>query len=343
MEQNLLQSKRSGNYKKNFLWEMLILVIVSVFTVLICLCIGRYDVDVRDVFSFLIGNDVSHSTSGNVLYHIRLPRICVAYVIGVALAVSGAVYQSLFNNRLVSPGVLGVEAGACVGAGICILLGMSTLMVSLASFALGVVSALLAVFIQRMTKSASASTLVLAGVVVSALMNAIIGLVKYIADGENKLASITFWMLGDLSGAEMSDLCYLLPIVVICTIILFVMRWRLNALSLGEKEATSLGINYKFETILVVMLATLLTSISVSISGTIGWVGLIIPNVSRSIWGSDNKKIIPASILLGGIFMVIVDTIARTVAPSEVPLGVITGFLGAITFVIILIKKGEEV
>lgn len=343
MEQNLSQSRSGGQYRNYFLWEMLVLVLISVFAIVICLCVGRYNVAVSDVLSFLFGSSVSNGTSWNVLYHIRMPRICVAYVIGMALAVSGAVYQSLFNNRLVSPGVLGVEAGACVGAGICILAGMSTLMVSISSFVLGITAALLAVFIQRMTKSAAATTLVLAGVVVSALMNAIIGLIKYIADGENKLASITFWMLGDLSGAEMSDLSYLLPLVFICTTILFVMRWRLNALSLGEKEATSLGINYKSETVLVVILATLLTSVSVSISGTIGWVGLIIPNVARSIWGNDNKKIIPASVLLGGIFMVIVDTIARTVAPSEVPLGVITGFLGAITFVIILIKKGEEV
>lgn len=343
MEQNLSQNKNRIQIKHSFFWEMSILVVLSVFIVVLCLCIGRYDISMRDVFSFLIGKDISNGTVWNVLYHVRMPRLCVAYVIGIALAVSGAVYQTLFNNRLVSPGVLGVEAGACVGAGICILAGMSTLMVSMASFVLGVISALLAVVIQRMTRSVSTTTLVLAGIVVSALMNAIIGLIKYVADGENKLASITFWMLGDLSGAEMSDLSYLLPIVILCTMILFVMRWRLNALSLGEKEAASLGINYRTETVLVVMLATLLTSVSVSVSGTIGWVGLIIPNVARSIWGNDNKRIIPASVLLGGIFMVIVDTIARTVAPSEVPLGVITGFLGSITFVVILIKKGAEV
>lgn len=343
MEQNLSQSKNRIQFKHSFFFEMTILAVLSVFAVVLCLCIGRYDISVIDVFSFLIGSDISNGTAWNVLYHIRMQRLCVAYVIGVALAVSGAAYQTLFNNRLVSPGVLGVEAGACVGAGICILAGMGTLMISMTSFVLGIFSAFLAVVIQRMTRSASTTTLVLAGVVVSALMNAMIGLIKYVADGENKLASITFWMLGDLSGAEMSDLNYLLPVVVICTMILFVMRWRLNALSLGEKEAASLGINYKLETVLVVMLATLLTSVSVSVSGTIGWVGLIIPNVARSIWGNDNKRIIPASVLLGGIFMVIVDTIARTVAPSEVPLGVITGFLGSVTFVVILIKKGAEV
>lgn len=342
MEQHLLQNRKQQRLKQSFLLSMLILGVISVFVILICLCIGRYKISVNDVVAALLGNEVSNGTAWNVLFHIRIPRICVAYVIGVALAVSGAVYQTLFNNRLVSPGVLGVEAGACVGAGICILAGMSTLIISITSFALGVSSALLAVLIQRMSRSSSATTLVLAGVVVSALMNAVIGLIKYVADGENKLASITFWMLGDLSGAELSDLSYLLPIVVICTVVLFIMRWRLNALSLGEKEATSLGINYKTETVVVVMLATLLTSVSVSISGTIGWVGLIIPNVARSVWGSDNKRIIPASILLGGVFMVIVDTIARTIAPSEVPLGVITGFLGAITFVAILVKRGAE-
>ena len=215
-------------------------------------------------------------------------------------------------------------------------------MTSVTSFVFGILAAMLAVVIQKIAKSDSTTTLVLAGVIVSALMNANIGLIKYIADGENKLASITFWMLGDLSGAELNDLILLLPVVAACTTFLFLMRWRLNALSLGEKEAKSVGANYKVEMIIVVAAATLLTSVSVCISGTIGWVGLIIPNIARGLFGNNNKYTIPASILLGGVFMVVVDTLARTLSPSEIPLGIITGFLGALTYVVILAKKGAS-
>lgn len=335
MEQSLSQNK------KKFFIYMIAIMFLSVIVIGICLCVGRYNISIAELISALLGEQ-KQTTAYNILWHIRIPRICVSYVIGTALAVSGTVYQSLFNNRLVSPGLLGVEAGACVGAGICILLGAGAVLTSVVSFGFGIFAAILAVVIQRVSKSESATTLVLSGVIVSALMNANIGLIKYIADGKDKLASITFWMLGDLSGAELEDLYLLLPIVVVCSAFLYFMRWRLNALSLGEKEAKSLGINYKLETVLVISSATLLTSVSVCISGTIGWVGLIIPNIAKGLFGNDNKQIIPVSLLLGGIFMVIVDTLARTLSPSEIPLGIITGFLGAITYVVILVKKGAS-
>lgn len=335
MEQNSLLNK------KKFYISMLIIALVSFVIILACLCVGRYRISILELIDVLLAGE-TNTTAYNILWHIRIPRVCISYVIGVALSVSGTVYQSFFNNRLVSPGLLGVEAGACVGAGICILLGAGAFVTSLTSFGFGIVAAVLAVIIQKIAKSDSITTLVLAGVVVSALMNACIGLIKYIADGENKLASITFWMLGDLSGAEMEDLFLLLPVVIVCTTFLIAIRWRLNALSLGEKEAMALGINYKVETAFVVAAATLLTSISVCISGTIGWVGLIIPNVARGLFGNDNKQTIPSSILLGGVFMVIVDTLARTLSPSEIPLGIITGFLGALTYVVILARKGAS-
>lgn len=318
----------------------LLIIICSALIIIVCLCTGRYYIPLKDLFDVLVKQDkTSNTTAFNVLYHIRIPRICVSYVIGVALALSGTVYQSIFNNRLISPGILGVDSGACVGAGPCILLGFGKLPTTICAFTFGLFSAVLALAIQNISRSTSPLVLVLAGIIVSAFMNALIGLIKYIADSQNKLASITFWMLGDLSGAEMGQLYYMMPSVVVCTFVLYAMRWRINALSLGEKESLSLGINYRRERGIVILCATLLTSVSVSVAGAIGWVGLIIPNICRSLFGNDNQKIIPMSILFGGIFMAIVDTIARSISPNEIPLGIITGFLGAITYTAIIVKR----
>ena len=325
--------------RKRILWIVL-LSILSVIVMMICLCIGRYSLSIADLIDVLMhGKACVSMSSYNVLIHIRLPRIILSYLIGAALSVAGAAYQSLFNNRLISPGILGVDAGACVGAGICILNGIGMFGTTVTAFIFGLLAAGLSLLIQKITRKSSTLVLILAGMIVSALMNSAIGIIKYMADGENKLASITFWMLGDISGAELIHVKWMLPIVLLCTVILLLMGMRLNALSLGEKEAMSLGLDYKRNRIIIVCCSTMLTCISVSIAGSIDWVGLIIPNIVRSIFGCDNKQIIPFSILFGGIYMVIVDTLARTLSPSEIPLGIITGLFGAIVYAIIIVRK----
>lgn len=326
--------------KKAVFPHIAVLSVLSAGVLVGCLCIGRYQISLAELFEIIrYGDTGNHSSAYNVLMHIRFPRVFLAYLIGVALSVSGAAYQSMFNNRLISPGVLGVNAGACVGAGICILCGIGAVGTTLAAFSCGIGSAVLALLIQKVSKKNSSLVLVLAGVIVSALMNSLIGIIKYLADGENKLASITFWMLGDISGAELRHVVYIFPFVAICSGVLYMMGWRLNAIALGERDALSLGIDYVKARIAIIGCATLLTSVSVSISGSIDWVGLIIPNVARSLVGSDNQRMIPVTILLGGIFMTVVDTIARTVAPSEIPLGIITGLLGAATYFAIIVRK----
>lgn len=329
-----MNTEKKINIKK----YILVLTFVSIAVALICLCAGRYRFALKDVI-FVFAGDHASSTGYNVMKHIRIPRVLLSYLIGIALAVSGAAYQSLFHNRLISPGVLGVNSGACVGAGICILMGCGTVARVFFAFVFGIAAALLALGIQKISKNKSALVLVLAGIVVSALMNALIGIIKYMADGENKLASITFWMLGSIADAEISHVYFLLPFVIVCTGIILAMGWRLNAMSLGEREAMSVGINYKRERLIVICCSTLLTSVSISISGSIDWVGLIIPNIVRSLVGGDNRKILPLTILLGGIFMMIVDTLARSISPNEIPLGIITGLFGAIAYFFILISK----
>lgn len=315
------------------------LVLLSVLTVSVCLMIGRYSIGFSDLWAFLTGTLDSNDPVYNVLLHIRIPRILLSYLVGVALAVSGAAYQSLFQNRLVSPGVLGVNSGACVGAGLCILLGAGAVVRTAAAFSFGVAAAVIALIIQKLSKSRSPLVLVLAGITVSALMNSVIGIIKYVADGQNKLASITFWMLGSISNAEMEHIYLMLPTVLICSGVIMIMSWRLNAMSLGEKEALSIGINYRANRLIIICFSTLLTSVTVSISGSVDWVGLIIPNIARSITGSDNRKLIPVAVLTGGIFMTIVDTAARSISVNEIPLGIITGLFGAIAYAFILIGK----
>lgn len=317
--------------------------IISVITIFLCLCIGRYHIEINDVLSLFDLRNGTETPAKNILLHIRIPRVLLAYLIGVALSVSGAAYQGLFHNRLVSPGVLGVNSGACVGASLCILLNAGTAERITVSFLFGIVAALMALAIQKFSRNKSSLVLVLAGIVVSAFMNAMIGIIKYVADGQDKLASITFWLLGSIANAEMSHVYLVLPFVTICSAIILSMGWRLNAMSLGEKEALSVGINYKAVRLIIVLCSTLLTSVSVSISGSIDWIGLIIPNISRSIVGANHRKMLPISMLFGGIFMTIVDTVARSISPNEIPLGIITGLFGAVTYLVILLnKKGIE-
>jgi len=174
-------------------------------------------------------------------------------------------------------------------------------------------------------------------------MSSLVGLIKYLADNEMKLAEMTFWLLGDLSKVTMDDFYVLLPVVVVCSIITIVLSWRLNIISLGQKEAKSLGVNYKINFVLLIVVATILTAISVSVSGTIGWIGLVIPNITRLLIGSNNKKLIPISMLIGAIFMVIVDMLARSLAPNEIPLSVITGILGTPIFIFAIYKRRKEI
>lgn len=313
--------------------------LISTCVVICSLLLGRYRINWSDFLNFITNNSNQDPLIYNILIHIRIPRALFAYLIGIALSVSGAVYQSLFQNRLVSPGVLGVNSGACVGAGISILLGTSIALRTIISFSFGILAVLLSFLIQRMSKNKTPVVLVLAGIVTCGLMDSIMGIIKYIADGKNQLASITFWMLGSLADTEMQQVLLILPFVIVCTGILLLLSWHLNAMSIGEKTAISLGINYRAERIIIVGCATLLTSITISFSGSIGWVGLIIPNIVQSIFGSDNKRSLPMVIFFGGIFMVIVDTLARSLSPSEIPLGIITGFFGALVYCFILMKK----
>ncbi len=333
------------DYKKENKKFKIIIIVLSALTVVLFLgsmCIGRYGVSFSNVVNFFTGQ-VIPEMEYRVITYLRIPRTLVAMLVGVALAVSGTIYQSVFNNKLVSPDLLGVSSGSSVGACLAILLGMSAGMISLFSFITGFIAVLITVIIAKIFNNKSNVVLILSGIAVGGIMSSFVGLMKYLADSELKLAEMTYWLLGDVSGSTMTDVFVVLPIVIIGVVVSILLSWKLNIVSLGEKDAKSLGVNYKLIMAIMISVATLLTASAVSVSGTIGWVGLVIPNVVRLLVGSDNRKVIPVSVLTGASFMIIVDTICRSIAPNEIPLSVVTGIIGTPLFIYAIFKRRKEI
>ncbi|MDT2831356.1 iron ABC transporter permease [Vagococcus carniphilus] len=330
--------------KWNVKWLILVMTLLLGVIALLALCIGRYWISPQDVIRvFLIkGKMLDQSLSGmeeSVIFTLRLPRILAAILIGSSLALSGAVYQGIFRNPLVSPDMLGVSAGACVGAAAGILLGVGSQLVQLTAFLGGLVAVWLAMFIPKLVRNNTMIILVLSGVIVGGLMTAILGMIKYMADAETELAEITYWQMGSIAKVSMTDLVRIFPVILFATVLLLALSWQINILSLGVVEAKTLGINVTRVRTLAILGATLLTASSVSISGTVGWVGLVIPHLGRMIIGDDNRRLLPVACLLGAIFMIVVDTLARVLTSAELPLSILTGLIGAPFYVLLLLKQ----
>lgn len=327
---------------KRFLISLIVLSVSLVVLFFLSICIGRYPVSISDVFKYFTFQNIE-DTPHRVIEYLRLPRTLIALLIGASLAVSGAIYQSAFNNKLVSPDLLGVSSGASVGACLAILVGFSTALISVFAFVFGFAAVALTLLISKAFKNKSNIILILCGLAVGGLMSSLVGLMKYLADNEMKLAEMTFWLLGDLSNVAIKDFWVMLPFTVVGCTVAILLSWRLNIISLGAKESKALGVNYKVTMVLLIIVATALTAVSVAVGGTIGWVGLVVPNIVRLFVGSNNKKVIPISILLGSIIMIVVDTIARSIAPNEIPLSIITGILGTPIFIYAIFKRRREI
>ena len=257
----------------------------------------------------------------------------------MALSVSGLVYQEIFNNKLVSPDLLGVSSGASVGASLAIVLGFSGFVISGFSFIFGLLTMILTLLISKLFKSSSSVYLLLAGVIVGGFMSSATGLFKYLATSDRQLAEITFWLLGSFQSSTYSSVLILLPIVLIGVTVIFLLRWRINILALGQNEATSVGVNYRLLRIVIIVCSTLLTAGTVAISGVIGWIGLVVPHIARLLVGRNAKSSVPISLIFGGCFMIVVDIISRSFTSTEIPLSVVTGFLGTPIFLVMLYMK----
>lgn len=324
------------------------MIVLPVLFLLATICIGRYSVSVPDVFrcflTAITGNDMGiDQQTYSVVMHVRLQRGIQGLLVGASLAVSGACFQSLFRNPLVSSGMLGVSNGAGFGAALSILLFNSMVMTSLFSFGFGVLAVILAYLTGKVSGGTPTITLVLGGTIIQSIFSALLSLLKYIADPYSELPAITFWLIGSLASTQTEELIFsAIPMLIgLAGTMLF--RWRLNVLSMGDREAKTLGLNVGLNKGCVIAFATLATAGAVCISGVIGWIGLVVPHMCRMVIGSDNKWLIPASISIGACFMIFVDTICRTVSGAEIPLGIVTAIVGGPFFIYLLKKtKGKN-
>ncbi len=321
-------------------------VLVFVF----CLGMGRLGVPFGETLKIMVNDFTPFSPEQtwtdmqrSAIVNVRLPRLVGASLVGAALALSGAAYQGIFKNPLVSPDLLGISNGACVGAAAAILLGLPSLGIQFSALVMGLVTVFVTTRIPRFFHNSSSLMLVLAGVIMSGLMSSLLGVAKYVADPDDNLAEIVYWTMGSFANIRMSDVLIVAPAIVIAGIVLIAMRWRIGLLSLGEQEAKSLGVDIKRTRGLAILCSTVLTACAVCMCGTIGWVGLIIPHLSRLVIGHDNRYAIPLAGLLGAVFMVVVDTVARCLTGSEIPLSIITGLLGAPLFVWLLARQRTRI
>lgn len=323
---------------------MLVLILSTGVLGLIALCVGRYYVSPANALKILLSPltamEVTWTqTDYNVVMLLRLPRIITAFLVGSALSLSGATFQGIFKNPLVSPDLLGVSSGATVGAALAILMGLGSIGIQGAAFGFGILAVSLTMLIPTILRKSSTLMLVLSGIIVGGFMNSILGLMKYMADPETELADITYWTLGSISKVDPEVLRVVAPIIIVTSLVLIGMRWRINVLSLGDQEARTMGVNVRMERTLMILSATLLTAGAVCLSGTIGWIGLVIPHLSRLLVGNNHSRLIPVTVVIGAAFLIIVDTLARTLTGGEIPLGILTGFIGAPFFTWILFKK----
>jgi len=314
--------------------------------ILAALCLGRYSMNPADVIGVLFAKvfgGTADEAMETILFRIRLPRVIAAVLIGAALSLSGAAYQSTLRNPLVSPDLLGVSSGASVGAAAAIFFGFSSRTLPLFAFAGGMTAVWLATGLPRLLRNSTHMMLVLSGIIVSAFMNALIGILKFISREQDQLASIVFWQMGSLARVNANQLYAAAPPILVCLALMIALSWRLNILSLDEQEAQTVGVNVPVLRGLVIACASLLTACSVAISGTIGWIGLIIPHFGRLICGSDNTRLLPAAAVLGGMFLLAIDTAARCATSMEIPLSILSGLVGAPFFAWLLSRQKARI
>jgi iron complex transport system permease protein len=327
---------------RRFLPGLIIALGVLALGLVVAFTVGRYPVTLAELANVLLSRVTGRpsavtATVENVVLLVRGPRVLAAVMVGAALAVAGTAFQGLFRNPLVSPDILGASSGAALGAVLGIYFSLGVIGIESLAFVGGLVAVAAVYVIGSLLQGRDPIlVLVLTGVVIGALLGAGIGLVKYLADPYNQLPAMTFWLLGSLAATTASDLLPLAGPVALGTVVLVALRWRLNVMSLPEDEARTLGVATGPLRITIVLAATLVTSASVATSGIIGWVGLVVPHLARALVGPDFPRLVPTAALLGGGYLLFIDTLARTAAPIEIPLGILTAVIGTPFFIWLL-------
>jgi len=337
------QEKTGKSYKIPFI----ILIVCFAVSIVISVVIGQYGITVGDFFRILLsripftGIEKTWTTTAEIMIlEVRLPRVCCAILIGAALSLAGVCYQGMFRNPMVSPDILGASTGAGFGASVAILLGAGYFVITGTAFVFGLGAVFLAYAVSRFSRTNETLALILGGMVISSLFSAGTSFVKLVADTQEQLPAITYWLMGSLTSIKPEDLGFVCIPVVAGIIPLILLRWRLNLLTVEEETARSVGINITALRLVVIICSTLITAASVSVAGMIGWVGLVIPHFCRMIFGYDYRRLVPATCLFGATFLLIVDDIARMATTAELPIGILTSFVGAPLFLYLLFTGG---
>ncbi|WP_341301790.1 iron ABC transporter permease [Lysinibacillus sp. FSL H8-0500] len=326
-------------------WKKIILWILPLGIAIISLGVGRFEVGLEQLLKILASQIIPIEPTWTemeetVVINIRLPRILLALLIGGGLAIAGASFQGMFGNPLVSPDILGVSAGAGFGASLGILLFGQNFATQIMALLFGLGAIGFTFLIAGARKNAPIFMFVLAGIITSALFNALISLTKFVADPEEKLPAITYWLMGSLGTVTYKDLYIGGPLIIIGMLILYFLRWRLNILTLPEDEAKSMGISVVPLKWMIIFGATLITAVSVAVAGIVGWVGLIIPHVARMLVGNNNQHVLPMSIAIGSMYLLVIDNLARSITATEIPLSILTAIIGAPFFAYLLRRSG---
>ncbi|SHK02229.1 FecCD family ABC transporter permease [Paramaledivibacter caminithermalis] len=341
-----IQEHEAKKRRKRFM-VFICMIVVSIGCMLISLCIGRYSITPLTAYKVLMSKIIPVKQSWSdieetIIMNVRLPRIILAMFIGGGLSAAGASNQAMFGNPLVSPHILGVSYGAGLGAALGILLSGNIAIIQSMAIMFGILGIMMTYIISKRKSGMQLFMLVLSGTIVGALFQALISLIKYVADPEEKLPTIVYWLMGSLSGTSANDLKLGIPLITIGLVMLYVIRWKMNILSLHEDEAKSLGVNVNRLRAIIIVATTVIAATAVSLCGIIGWIGLVIPHLARMMVGNNHKHLIPASICLGSFYLLMIDNIARTITAAEIPLSILTAIVGAPFFIFLLRKTGGK-
>lgn len=331
--------------RKKSVFIKILLLVSPIIVGIIALCVGRYVLTLGEVRDVLVNQFINSSvnvpeTNISVVCNVRMPRIILAMLVGMGLSVSGAAFQGLFSNPLATPDTLGVAAGASFGAALGLLITENMFAVQIIALIFGLIAVGGTYMISKIQGKTTILMVVLSGMVTSSFFQALISLIKYVADPETKLPAITYWLMGSMASVSYKTIATGIPFILIGVIVIYLLRWRLNILALSEDEAKTMGVKVSRLRWIVILAATLVTASAVSMCGQVGWIGLLIPHISRMLVGTNHKRVVPVSISLGASYMIIIDTFARSIVATEIPLSILTALIGAPVFAYLLRKTG---
>ena len=314
---------------------------------LLSFVMGRYGVPLGQVVRILLSGvlPLEQTWTGNMaiaVLNVRLPRILLACLVGCGLSAAGTGYQTVFQNPMAAPDILGASSGACFGAALAILTGQSAVMITVFAFLASLLSVALVYLVGNHTRGSRVVNLLLAGIMVGSLFSACTSYIKLVADPTNQLPQITYWLMGSLSGTRMGTVRFAAVCMAVGLVPLLLLRWRMNLLTLSPDEARAMGVHTDRLRLAVILSSTVLTAAAVSVSGMIGWVGLVIPPLSRRIVGSDCRRLMPMACLFGAAFLLLVDNMARCLTATEIPIGILTAFVGAPFFIYLMVRGGDR-